>query len=199
MTAPKKQLWVLAGGNGAGKSTFYDNFLAPLGIKFLNADVIAKTINPDNPEKAKDEAGYFASEMRESLLDQGMSFCFETVFSHQPKIDFIAKAKSLNYEIIFVYIHLATSELNEARVDQRFSEGGHSVPTDKIHSRIPRTMQNVATVLPLVDEARLIDNSLSGNNAFQQVAIVKQGKITEVIEPLPEWAEEILKYIPKKE
>ena len=95
---------------------------------------------------------------RERLLQQGVSFCFETVFSHVSKIDFVANAKAQGYEIVLVYIHLDTSELNEARVYQRVTEGGHSVPVDKIHSRIPRTMKHIGAVLPLVDEARLLDN-----------------------------------------
>ena len=65
-----------------------------------------------------------------------ISFCFETVFSHESKIDFLARAKANGYKIILVYIHLFDANLNEARVKQRTSEGGHSVPIEKIHSRI---------------------------------------------------------------
>ena len=50
MTA-SKQLWILAGGNGAGKSTFYDKFLAYRGITFVNADLIAKDIDAENLEE----------------------------------------------------------------------------------------------------------------------------------------------------
>ena len=190
-----KQLWVLAGGNGAGKTTFYNLFLAPKGIRLVNADIIAKAISPENSEKASYEAANVAEQIREELLQQSVSFCFETVFSHVSKIDFVAKAKAQSYEIILVYIHLDTSELNEARVYQRVTEGGHNVPVDKIHSRIPRTMKHIAAVLPLVDEARLLDNSYR-DNPFQQVASVKRGRRQWINDPLPQWAEEILKDIP---
>ncbi len=190
-----KQLWILAGGNGAGKTTFYNMFLAPKGVKLVNADIIAKVINPENPENVSYDAAYVAEQIREKLLEQGASFCFETVFSHVSKIDFVANAKARGYEIILVYIHLATAVLNEARVYQRITEGGHPVPPDKIHSRIPRTMKHIRTVLPLVNEARLLDNSLR-SDPFQQVASVKRGKREWVKEPLPQWAEEILKDIP---
>ena len=190
MTAPK-QLWLLTGGNGAGKSTFYRLFLETKGIHSVNAHMIAKKINPDNPEKVSYEAASLAMRLLEELLYQGTSFCYETVFSHPSKIDLVAKAKALGYEIILVYIHLDTLELNEARVMQRVSVGGHNVPADKIRSRIPRTMKNVATVLPLVNEARLLNNSYL-KSYFQQVAVVSQGKRVMVIDPLPKWAEEIL-------
>jgi len=119
-----KQLWILAGGNGAGKTTFYNEFLAPKGIKLVSADVIAKAINSENPENVSYEAASLDGQIREDLLRKGVSFCFETVFSHVTKIDFVAKAKTMGYEIILVYIHLETSELNEARVYQRVTEGG---------------------------------------------------------------------------
>jgi len=119
-----KQLWILAGGNGAGKTTFYNEFLAPKGIKLVSADVIAKAINSENPENVSYEAASLAGQIREELLRKGVLFCFETVFSHVTKIDFVAKAKTMGYEIILVYIHLETSELNEARVYQRVTEGG---------------------------------------------------------------------------
>jgi predicted ABC-type ATPase len=193
--AVSRQLWILTGGNGAGKTTFYNLFLAPKGIKLVNADIIAEAISPENPAKVSYAAANVAEQIRERLLQQGVSFCFETVFSHVSKIDFVANAKAQGYEIVLVYIHLDTSELNEARVYQRITEGGHSVPVDKIHSRIPRTMEHIGVVLPLVDEARLLDNSYR-NNPFQQVACVKQGRRQWINDPLPHWAEEILRGIP---
>ena len=118
-------------------------------------------------------------------------FLFWNSFFHESKIDFVAKAKSHGYQIILIYIHLIDSSLNEARVIQRVSEGGHSVPSEKIHNRIPRTMKHIRAVLPLIDEARFLDNS-SKNNPFQQIAVLKNGNYTEIASPMPEWAQEML-------
>ena len=90
-----RQVWVLAGGNGAGKSTFYQVALAPKGVKLVNADTIAKIINPERPEAVSYQAAGIAEKIRTALLRQGTSFCFETVFSHPSKIEFIAAAKGL--------------------------------------------------------------------------------------------------------
>lgn len=188
---PEKQIWLLAGGNGAGKSTFYNHYLANHGIKFVNADLIAKEIDPKRPESVSYEAAAIAENIRKGLLAQGISFCFETVFSHKSKIDFIAQAKALGYKIILVYIHLIDSSLNAARVYQRTAEGGHSVPAEKIHSRIPRAMENIKTALAIVDEAWILDNS-SGKNRFQQIVVMKSGKYTIKVDPLPDWIESIL-------
>ena len=131
----KKQLWILAGGNGAGKSTFYRTRLAAKGLVFINADIIARQLYPDTTEIHSYDAAMIAAEMRSQLLQQGRNFCFETVFSHPSKIDFIAEAKALGYEIILVFIHLDDSALNQARIAQRVSEGGHTVPADKVEFR----------------------------------------------------------------
>ncbi len=186
-----KQLWILAGGNGAGKSTFYNQYLAKHGIQFVNADLIAREIDSENAADLSYQAATVAARIREDLIAKGVSFCFETVFSHESKIDFIAQAKALGYRIILIYIHLLTSALNEARVEQRVSEGGHSVPIKKIHARIPRLMKNIKTALTLVDEARLLDNSLR-DDPFRQIVALKSGNYTELVSPLPAWVKEIL-------
>ncbi|MCA1795598.1 MAG: zeta toxin family protein, partial [Desulfobacteraceae bacterium] len=185
--ANPRQLWVLAGGNGAGKTTFYNLYLAEYGITFVNADLIAKDLNSVNPENASYDAATLASEIRENLISQGISFCFETVFSHESKIDFLARAKANGYTIILVYIHLFDASLNEARVKQRISEGGHSVPIEKIHSRIPRSMQHIKTALSIVDEARILDNSSAGDS-FKQIIVMRSGNYEATTDPLPDWA-----------
>jgi predicted ABC-type ATPase len=191
-----KQLWVLAGGNGAGKSTFYQrSLLAKRGVLFLNADMIAKSISEEYPETVSYDAANVAGKIREEFLSQGISFCFETVFSHPSKIDFLANAKAHGYRVVLVYIHLDTIELNQARVSQRVAEGGHNVPPDKIKSRLPRTRQHIATALRIVDEAWLLDNS-SKAQPFRQIALVNKGKRAKTIDPLPSWAEEMLQQIP---
>ena len=185
-----KQLWLLAGGNGAGKSTFYQHFLAQTGLPFINADILAKGLDRENPEAISYKAAKLAEKLRLNLLRSGTSFCFETVFSHPSKIDFLAKAKSAGYEIILIYIHLETDQLNQARVSQRVAEGGHSVPSEKIISRIPRTMHYVSDALALVDIARFYDNS-SHAQPFVSIASLTKGKLQQ-FKTLPDWAKKML-------
>ncbi|WP_297324976.1 AAA family ATPase [Nitrosomonas sp.] len=187
----KKQLWVLAGGNGAGKSTFYRTRLAPKGIPFVNADIVAKLLYPHAPELHSYDAAMLAGQMRLQLLREGRSFCFETVFSHPSKIDFVAQAKTLGYEIILVLIHLNDISLNQARVAQRVSEGGHHVPDDKVLSQIPRVLKLIRQTLPLCDQIYILDNSRT-DNPFQQVAVIRSGQINYQQHAMPDWAKELL-------
>jgi len=193
MSQPK-QLWVLVGGNGAGKSTFYRLYLQPKGMPFVNADLIAKQLFPDDPEGNSYNAARLAEMERMRLLEQGQSFCYETVFSHVSKVDFLAQAKARGYQIVLVFIHLEQSDLNQARVAQRVTEGGHSVPADKIESRIPRTLANVARAIPLCDQVRVLDNS-SCDQPYKKVVTIKSGVLIFKLEPLPKWANDLIDHL----
>lgn len=192
---PARQLWLLAGGNGAGKSTFYQRFLQPSGLPFVNADILARNLYPDAPEAYSYEAARIAESLREQLLLTGRSFCFETVFSHPSKVDLVAQAKALGYDIVLVVLHLDTVALNQARIAQRVHEGGHSVPQDKVASRIPRTLQNLKAAIPLCDEVRVLDNS-SYDDPFRQVLMIRNGVVLHRHSPLPDWAGELLGRFP---
>ncbi|MGM0593577.1 MAG: AAA family ATPase [Pseudomonadota bacterium] len=187
----RKQLWILVGGNGAGKSTFYEHYLGPLGLPFVNADILARMLYSDAAEAHSYEAAKLAEQMRSELLLSGASFCFETVYSHPSKIDFVAHAKALGYEVIMVVVHLQSAELNQARVAERVSEGGHSVPDEKVNSRIPRTLQHIKTSIPLCDRVQVYDNSYE-NTPFAPVFSVVDGVVTRQHNPLPNWAEALL-------
>ena len=188
-----KQLWILAGGNGAGKSTFFRMQLAPLGLPLVNADILAKELYPESPEEHSYDAALLASEMRSRLLQEGRSLCFETVFSHPSKIDFVARAETLGYAIVFVFIHLESVALNQARIAQRVSEGGHAVPSDKVEQRIPRTLVNVREALPLCDQVHILDNSRA-EDPFIQVATIRDGHVETYAATLPDWATTLLEF-----
>lgn len=187
----RPQLWVLAGGNGAGKTTFHRQFLEPRGVLFANADELARQIDPVSPEQYSYRAAQMVGHLRSELLRERRSFCFETVFSHPSKIDFLAAAKSVGYEIILVIVHLESPALNQARVAQRVSEGGHAVPADKVASRIPRTLQNLRKALPLCDQVHMLDNS-SASSPLERVAVLKAQMPMFLAEPLPGWVGELL-------
>ena len=153
------ELWLLVGGNGAGKTTFYERFLAPRKIPLVNADNIARSVWPDAPEKHSYEAALIAERERFRLLEERQSFCFETVFSHPSKVDFVGAAKAAGFRIRLFYFHLELASLNKARVVSRVKAGGHNVPEAKIEARIPRTLANLRQCIGLVDELHLVDNS----------------------------------------
>lgn len=181
---------VLAGPNGAGKSTFHDHFLADLGLPFINADLIAREFDPENPARVAYRAARQADQVRRAMVARGESFCMETVFSDPvgDKIDFLHQAQRAGYAIFLIYIGLSDVALSIARVVQRTEVGGHDVPDAKLLERFPRTLENLRRAVPFVDVALLFDNS-SASQPYRHLATFECGTCVVRAKRLPAWAD----------
>lgn len=185
------ELWLLVGGNGAGKTTFYERFLARRKIPLVNADNIARSMWPDAPEKHSYEAALIAERERLRLIEERQTFCFETVFSHPSKVDFVGTAKAAGFRVRMFYFHLELPSLNKARVASRVTAGGHNVPEAKIESRIPRTLANLRQCIGLADELHLVDNSRL-DQPYVRVAVCENGQWCALQDNLPHWASDLI-------
>lgn len=161
LLAERPVLVVIAGSNGAGKSTFYDLYLRALGLPFVNADHIAGTLHPEAPERFSYEAAAIAEVARRELVAKQVSFCMETVFSDPAgdKVRFLRATQAAGYTVALFLIRLSDPQLSIARVAQRVARGGHDVPDEKLTARFERTRRNAAEALTFVDLAAVIDNS----------------------------------------
>jgi predicted ABC-type ATPase len=167
---------VLAGSNGAGKTTFYELYLERLGLPFVNPDRIAQLLNSAQPELHAYQGAKFADEIRRDLISRRLSFFMESVFSDPvgEKVQFLKDAQGAGYTVIGVFIQLSDSALSAARVIQRVSRGGHDVPDDKIQSRFGCTARNIQAALQFVDVGLLINNS-SAETPYLLVEIWEHG------------------------
>jgi predicted ABC-type ATPase len=154
-------LTVLARSNGAGKSAFYARYLRALGLPFVNADDIAKTLHPQDAGSMANEAMHAAGVVRADLVRRKASFCMETVLSdtQRSKLGFFREAQAAGYQLLFIWIRLDSAALSQARVRQRALRGGHSVPDEKLVARFPRTRANAIEALKLADFGLVLDNS----------------------------------------
>jgi predicted ABC-type ATPase len=145
----------IAGLNGAGKTTFYFPHLQAAGLRFVNADVLARELKAD-PYGA---AGV-ADALSRQLLAQRESFVFETVFSDPvgDKLAFLEEAAAAGYLTILCFSGIASPEVSEQRVAMRVSQGGHDVPTDKLHERFPRTLANLHEAIRRLPQVWIFDN-----------------------------------------
>ena len=130
----------LAGSNGAGKSTFYEAFLADSGLRFLNADVLSASLNVSAYEAAE-----LASCLRAGLVAQRESFIFETVLSDPigEKVEQLPTYAALGYTVVLIFIRIDDPEESIKRVAMRVSQGGHDVPDEKLFARFERTQANL--------------------------------------------------------
>lgn len=97
--------------------------------------------------------------IRTQLLNSGQSFSFETVFSHQSKLDFIMKAKQCGYRVYLYFVCLEPPDLCLSRVAIRVAQHGHDVPSDKVLERYRRCLDLLPNAIKTADRSYLFDNS----------------------------------------
>lgn len=159
-----KNLYIIAGCNGAGKTTVSFTILPEIidCKEYVNADEIAKGISPFQPEKVAFEAGRIMLNRINGLIDDGESFAFETTLatrSHKKKIEL---AKRKGYSITLLFFWLQNIELAKERVKIRVSEGGHNIEPGVIERRYIKGIRNLFDIyLPVVDNALIFDNSFT--------------------------------------
>ena len=187
-------LIVVAGPNGAGKSTFFDEYLEGLALPYVNADRIARILaeaSPRAPAADIDRRAFQEAEkLRRALVEAGLSFCTETVFSDPAgaKVALLQRARRRGFAVFLVFVGLDNAVLSVARVKQRVAQGGHDVPDEKLHARFPRILANLRAAIPIVDEAFLLDNS-SSDAPYRVVAVYAGGRLVSQHPPLPAWTQ----------
>lgn len=169
-------LHLLAGSNGAGKSTFAARVVQPVTmLPFVNADVIAAERWPDATAEHAYEASRLAAEQREALMAERASFITETVFSHESKVDLVRAAVEAGY-VMRLHVILVPEDVTVGRVDQRVRAGGHEVPEGKIRERYQRLWALVAEARDLARKTEFYDNS-SARTPFRLVATYEDGTL----------------------
>ena len=181
-------LMALAGSNGAGKTTFYHAHLKPAGLRFLNADEVARELNLEAYEAAA-----VAAELRQELVRQSESFVLETVFSDPvgDKLNFLKAAAQSGYTVVLCFIGISGPDVSGERVSMRVSQGGHDVPSDKLVSRFPRTLANLRSAMRELPHVLIFDNDDLAV-PFRRVALVESGRLIWSAEPLPQWLAKLL-------
>ena len=158
----KMNLYIIAGCNGAGKTTASFTVL-PEMLKcreFVNADEIAAGISPFNPEGVAIQAGRLMIDRIIQLLKDGETFAFETTLATRSYVKLIQQAKKRGYFVTLLFFSLSSAEQAQRRVAQRVSMGGHNIPTDVIIRRYEAGLQNLFQLyMPVCDYWTLYDNS----------------------------------------
>ena len=157
-----KNLYIIAGCNGAGKTTASFTILPEIldCKEFVNADEIAKGLSPFQPEKVAVESGRIMISRINDLLKEGMSFAFETTLASKSYKNKIELAKSKGYSVTLLFFWLQTIELAKNRVATRVLEGGHNIPNNVIERRYVNGVKNLFSIyLPIIDDVMIFDNS----------------------------------------
>lgn len=172
-----KHFYIIAGCNGAGKTTASRTILPKslLVKEFVNADEIAKGLSPFNPEGVAIEAGRLMLERIKYLLSRGESFSIETTLATRSYVKLVRDASKLGYMVHLVYFWLNSPQLAVERVAERVSEGGHNIPYDVILRRYSKGVDNLFKLfMDEVDIWVIYDNS-----QYQRERIAFGGKSIE--------------------
>jgi predicted ABC-type ATPase len=196
-------LLVVAGPNGSGKSTLTRGLL-DAGIDFgiyINPDDIAQTLDLPEPQLTA-QAQSIADFKRDICLQRRESFSFETVMSHQSKIELMIRAHDAGFDITLYFVATCDPEINVRRVENRVGMGGHDVPHDRIRAWYWRSLGFLAHAALVARRTVAFDNSvLVGNSPHATLINLQSGlrPVAEVIRvdnhydimieaDVPEWA-----------
>ncbi|WP_314279957.1 zeta toxin family protein [Capnocytophaga leadbetteri] len=156
------KLYIIAGCNGAGKTTASFTILPEiLGCKeFINADEIAKGLSPFQPESVAVQAGRIMLTRMDELLQKGETFAFETTLATKSYKQKIEWAQANGYEVTLLFFWLDSPNIAKERVAQRVAEGGHNIPLETIERRYYNGIANLFTIyIDMVDICYIFDNS----------------------------------------
>ena len=155
-------LYIIAGCNGAGKTTASFSLLPSiLNCKvFINADEIARELAPGEVEKVAFEAGRQMIEQINARIRERETFAFETTLAARSYRETILFAQALGYQVTLLFFWLESVDMAIDRVARRVKEGGHHIETEVIRRRYTRGLKNLFEIyLPLVSEAMIFDST----------------------------------------
>ena len=200
----KGAIWVLAGTNGAGKSSILGAEISERNLDFLNPDEAARRIllaDPSlSPQEANSRAWHRNVELLERAIAEGSAYAFETTLGGNTIPALLERASTAGLDVNIAYVGLLSPELHIARVQARVARGGHDIPEEKIRERYAKSVLNLTRLMPRLAELLVYDNSEDADPHTGKeprpllVLDFRRGKIVRLCDPVqvPEWAKPIV-------
>ncbi len=182
MNAPSQPIvYVIAGPNGSGKTTFARKFLPDFVQcrQFLNADLIAAGLAPFAPESQALVASGLVLEQARKFVHNRQSFSLETTLAGRSYSKIIPQWQAAGFQVVLFFLWLPTADLAVERVAGRVKQGGHSIPEPDIRRRYQRGLKNLFNLyLPIVDFAYVYNGAI-----LPPVAVWnREGKVETVLD-----------------
>ncbi|NLF83939.1 MAG: AAA family ATPase [Candidatus Gastranaerophilales bacterium] len=138
-----KELFIIAGANGSGKTTLARELLKEFSLEFVNADEIAGTINPNNIQEVRVQAGKLVFKKLDELLLREKSFAIETTLSGNFLVKTIKQSQEKGYNTTLIYSFVDNPGICIERIKVRVNNGGHFVPDEDVIRRYYRSKRNL--------------------------------------------------------
>ena len=197
-------IYVLAGTNGAGKSSIAGAMFRQAGGEYFNPDEAARLIRARDPGLGQAQANGAAWRAGARLLERAIAerrvFAFETTLGGRTITASLERALSAGIEVRVWYMGLSSPELHLARVRARVARGGHDIPEARIRARYDSGRLNLIRLLPKLTELRVYDNSAEADPHAgvapepRPILRMARGKVAWScpLAETPEWARPIL-------
>ena len=198
------RIYVLAGVNGAGKSSIAGATFRASGADYFNPDEAARRLVTTNPRLTQTEANALAWQQGKRLLERAIAerldYAFETTLGGHTLPRLLAEAAASGSAVHVWYAGLASPELHIGRVHARVQRGGHDIPEDAIRRRYQHSRLNLIELLPLLTALRLYDNSAEADpatGAVPQPVLLLHLEHGRIVAPAdlsgtPDWARPIV-------
>jgi len=202
--AERARITVIAGVNGAGKSSVVGERLRQSGGEYFNPDEVTRKFQAASTSLTLAEANSRAWDEGKQRLEEAIrvraDFVFETTLGVTTMTELLSEALDEGLEVALFYVGLDKVELHLARVRARVAAGGHDIPEPKIRERYASSLKNLVKLAPRLTELRVFDNSLDADPKTGQAPAPREllksegGRVTAHCElsTCPEWAKPIL-------
>ena len=198
------RIYVLAGVNGAGKSSVGGAAFRSFGADYYNPDEAARALMAAHPgleqAQANSAAWHRGRRLLERAIAEGLDYAFETTLGASTMPRLLSEAADKGIEVYVWYAGLATPELHLARVRSRVRRGGHDIPETDIRRRYEHSRLNLVQLLPKLAALRLYDNSAEADPAAGHTprpVLVLHVERRKILNPrdlarAPDWAKPIV-------
>jgi len=203
-SARRSRIYVIAGVNGAGKSSIGGAAFRELGADYYNPDKAARGMLGRNPALSQGDANSAAWHQGVRLLRRAIAerkdFAFETTLGANTIPRVLQEAAAQGLEIFVWYAGLASVQLHIDRVAARVRRGGHAIARDLIEHRFEQSRINLIELMPYLTELRVYDNSVDADPASGKTPELKlllhmrRGAILNLheLKNTPDWAKPIV-------
>lgn len=194
-------IWVVAGVNGAGKSSVAGERIRALGKQYFNPDEATRRIREEKGcslNEANSLAWNEGKERLEAAIHDRSNFIFETTLGGNTIPALLKEAARAGLQVFITFVGLASPEHHLARVRARVAAGGHDIPEGKIRERWEGSRRNIIDLLPYLAELRVFDNTAERDPASGaipaplEVLHLRDGKIVTALDEPPAWAKPIV-------
>ncbi len=195
------RIHVLAGVNGAGKSSVGGEEIRAAGAQYYNPDEAARRVQRSNPQLSQAQANAVAWQngklMLERAIREGKDFAFETTLGANTMTELLIQAAEAGFEVHVWYAGLASAAQHIERVRARVARGGHDIPEQDIRRRFEHSRLNLIQLMPYLTSLRVFDNSVdadpqAGKQPMPRLVLrVEHGVVittTAELVKTPEWA-----------